>query len=329
MTSTLHLVVPGQVIASTTSSASLEEESFLRGHGTYLEHVENPQTSQLEQRLVASVCGTVQRVNKLITVIPASSSLYHGQVGDLVVGRVVAVGASRWRVQLVGNGGRDAQLPLSGIHLPGGVQRIRTAQDQRDMRQFFVEGDLVSAEVHKVQQDGTLLLHTRSTRYGKLDNGVLVAGIPPALMARRKNHYLTDFLEHMDVVWGTNGNVWIQRRLNRNQSGGSSTAAEDGTSNTNITAGNASSNNNPLEDLNEVHEKLRQEHSSSPLLKEDRIRLARLRNSMECLRMVHTMMTPEAVANVYTMSLEENIRPADMLRPATVLHLTASTRDHS
>lgn len=324
MTSTLHLVVPGQVIASTASSASLEEDSFLRGHGTYLEHLENPQTSQPEQRLVASVCGTVQRVNKLITVVPASASIYHGQVGDLVVGRIVAVGATRWKVQLVSNGGRDAQLPLSGIHLPGGVQRIRTAQDQRDMRQFFVEGDLVSAEVHKVQQDGTLLLHTRSTRYGKLENGVLVAGIPPALMARRKNHYLTDFLDHMDVVWGTNGNVWIQRRLNRNRNQPGSATAEDGGS---TNAG--SNNNNPLEDLNEVHEKLRQEHSAAPLLKEDRIRLARLRNSMECLRMVHTMMTPEAVAQVYTMSLQESIRPADMLRPETVLHLTASTRNHS
>ena len=77
--STLHLVVPGQVIASTAASNSEEggnsEESFLRGHGTYLEHnVPNPTTGQLEQRLIASVVGMVQRVNQLITVVPCASS---------------------------------------------------------------------------------------------------------------------------------------------------------------------------------------------------------------------------------------------------------------
>lgn len=328
MTSTLHLVVPGQVIASTASSA--DEESFLRGHGTYLERIENPQTSQQEQRLVASVVGMVHRVNKLITVIPSASSLYWGQVGDLVVGRIVAVGPTRWRVQLVGNG-RDAQLPLTGIHLPGGVQRIRTAQDQRDMRHFFVEGDLVSAEVHKVQQDGSLVLHTRSTRYGKLENGVLVQ-VPPALIQRRKNHYLTDFggatvdnsgtsndgtsntdSGTMDVVWGANGSIWIQRRLNR---------AIVTTTETSASATDSALNSN------DMHEQLRQEHADSPYMKEDRMTLARLRNSIECLRLIHAMVTPEAVLEVYHQSMAINVRPAAMLNPTTVLQLTASTRNH-
>ena len=117
-----HLVIPGQVIA-TSSAETNDEDSFLRGHGTYVERVEK------EDRLVASVCGTVQRVNKLVTVVPFCESIYQGHVGDLVVGRVTSVGTSRWTVSLVPQQ-RDAQLPLSGVHLPGGAQRVRTAQDQ-------------------------------------------------------------------------------------------------------------------------------------------------------------------------------------------------------
>lgn len=36
------------------------------------------------------------------------------------------------------------------------------------MREFFREGDLISAEVQLIQEDGTLSLHTRSLRYGKV-----------------------------------------------------------------------------------------------------------------------------------------------------------------
>lgn len=43
------------------------------------------------------------------------------------------------------------------------------------MRNFFVEGDLVVAEVQSVHQDGSATLHTRSLSYGKLRNGVFMA----------------------------------------------------------------------------------------------------------------------------------------------------------
>lgn len=305
----LHLVVPGQVIASTASSGGNEggstgEDSFLRGHGTYLEHnVPNPSTGQLEQRLVASVCGIVQRVNQLITVVPCASSQYVGNVGDLVVGKVSSVGTNRWRVRLTQHG-REAQLPLAGVHLPGGVQRIRTAQDQREMRHFLREGDWVSAEVHKTHPDGTILLHTRSSRYGKLEYGTAIT-VPPALIPRRKNHYMTDFLDTLDVVWGTNGIVWIQRKLS------SLPAAKVADSD--------------IRD-EQRHEQLRKEHAEAPLLKEDRLAIARLRNAIESLQLVHATIDPIHVEAIYRQSLVDNIRPAEMLHPDNVLHLTAITR---
>jgi len=291
-TMSLHLVLPGQVIA--TSSSDNENDGFLRGHGTYVERDEDSNTD----RLVASVAGRVERVNKLISVFPVASSVYQGQVGDLVVGRVTSVQATRWKVQLT-SVGREAQLPLSGVHLPGGAQRVRTAQDARDMRQYLQEGDLVSAEVHNVQNDGTLVLHTRSLRYGKLENGCL-AVVPPALMERRKHHFVQ--LLGMTVLWGTNGYLWIQRSF-----------PEEHDTSTGVA-------------LAEIQEKLKAHHAATSVLPEERKAIARMRNSMECLRMVHAMVTPESVERVYEASVDANVQVGDMLRPDVVLHLTAHSR---
>jgi exosome complex RNA-binding protein Rrp4 len=51
-----------------------------RGHGTMV----------VGDQLVATVCGVVQRVNKLVTVRTVRSR-YSAEVGDVVVGRVVEV----------------------------------------------------------------------------------------------------------------------------------------------------------------------------------------------------------------------------------------------
>ena len=225
-----HLVVPGQIIAVSSENDEGAAEGFLRGHGTYIETIPgtdggpSPARAVVSsgagggaddddaaaaggagggggtKRLVASVAGTVERVNKLVSVVPLSSSVYAGQVGDLVVGRIAAVGPTRWRVALSlsssGSGagaglGRAAQLPLSGADLPGGVQRIRTAEDARGMRRLYGEGDLLSAEVQQVAQaDGTLVLHTRSLRYGRLENGCAVQ-VPPGLVRRMRQHMCT------------------------------------------------------------------------------------------------------------------------------------------
>jgi len=45
---------------------------------------------------------------------------YTPEVGDLVIGRIVEVGAQRWKVDA--NARQDAVLMLSSVNLPGGVQ---------------------------------------------------------------------------------------------------------------------------------------------------------------------------------------------------------------
>ena len=45
-----------------------------------------------------------------------------------------------------------------------GEQRLRTYEDQLQMRSFYAETDLISAEVQAVGHDGLLQLHTRALK---------------------------------------------------------------------------------------------------------------------------------------------------------------------
>jgi len=288
---------------------------------------------------VASVAGTIERVNKLVSVIPLSSSVFSGQVGDLIVGRISAVGTTRWKVSLTpssrsGSGGicRDAQLPLSGVDLPGGVQRIRTAEDARGMRRLYAEGDLLSAEVQQVtQSDGTLVLHTRSLRYGKLENGCAIQ-VPPGLIRRMRQHMCTLADIEVDVLIGCNGGIWIQRTMPKvgdaggagggEGGGGGSTAGANG-------GGCAAVDEDGAAPLAETLQRIRQRHAVTPVLPDERQNIVRVRNSVECLRLVHCFITPDTIRLVYDESLKLGLKVGEMMRPEHILAVTEATRARS
>lgn len=301
-----HLVIPGQIIAVTAAT----EDSFLRGHGTYLEH--SSQGTLQQQQLRASVTGTVVRVNKLISVEPMALYNYMPQVGDLVVGRIHSIGNARWNVHL-GSCNMIAALPLTGVHLPGSVQRVRTAADALEMRMALQENDLVSAEAHKVQvgggggSNGSLMLHTRSVRYGKLENGVVVT-VPANLIPRRRTHYTTLCENRFQILLGCNGILWLQR--NNNSSGSS-------TNNNN----NESMISGGQHELAEAEEERRVQHAKTPYTLQDRRDLSRLQCAIQCLRFTLNEITPEAVQAVYDKS--QTMRVPEMLFPENVVQLTS------
>ncbi|KAL6058318.1 Exosome complex component rrp4 [Balamuthia mandrillaris] len=181
-------VIPGEAITS--------QGGFLRGHGTYVEDGE----------LIATVSGVVERVNKLVSV-KALKSRYTGEVGDVVVGRIVDVAQKRWKVDV--NARQDAILMLSSINLPGGVQRRRTDSDALQMRTFFAENDLISAEVQQFFSDGAMSIHTRSLKYGKLQNGEFLA-VQASLVKRCKTTFHS-LPCGVDVILGNNGYIWISQ----------------------------------------------------------------------------------------------------------------------
>lgn len=126
-----------------------------RGHGTYGE----------DDNIKASVAGIMEQVNKLISIRPVKSR-YVGEIGDVVVARITDVQQKRWKVDT--NSRLDSVLLLSSVNLPGGELRRRSVEDEQMMRKYLHEGDLISAEVQNVFVDGSLSLHTRSLKYGKV-----------------------------------------------------------------------------------------------------------------------------------------------------------------
>ncbi|KAL6746744.1 hypothetical protein V8C86DRAFT_2933301 [Haematococcus lacustris] len=172
-----------------------EQEGYLRGHGTHI----------VDERLIATLCGVVERVDRLVFVRPLKTR-YDAAQGDVVVGRVTEVAGKRWKVDLAAR--QEASLLLSAVHLPGGAQRRRNAEDELAMRDVLREGDLLSAEVQAVQSDGGVALHTRSNKYGKLAGGQLVA-VPPALVKRQKQHFHNIEVIGVSVILGCNGLLWV------------------------------------------------------------------------------------------------------------------------
>lgn len=80
------------------------------------------------------------------------------------------------------------------------------------MRKYLQEGDLISAEVQNVFVDGSLSLHTRSMKYGKLSQGVLVK-VFPSLIKRRKTHF-HNLTCGASIILGNNGFIWISPTVN-------------------------------------------------------------------------------------------------------------------
>jgi exosome complex component RRP4 len=197
------IVTPGEPITS--------DPQWMRGHGTFTPS----SSSDASANITASVAGTVQRTNKLLSVRPLRAR-YTPEIGDLVVGRIVEVQSKRWKVDL--SAPLLASLPLSAINLPGGILRRRTATDELQIRTFFSEGDLLVAEVQTVHQDGSATLHTRSLKYGKLRNGVFLSvsgtgGGGGVVRARRQ--VWTASTGHgggeVDIILGVNGYIWLAK----------------------------------------------------------------------------------------------------------------------
>ena len=180
-----------------------------RGHGTFIA----PSSTEI----VATVAGTVQKTNKLLSVRPLRAR-YTPEIGDLIVGRIIEVQSKRWRVDV--GAPVLANLPLSAINLPGGILRRRTETDELQIRTFFSEGDLLVAEVQTLHQDGSASLHTRSLKYGKLRNGVFMSvsgvGGGGGVVRARRQVWTIDTIHgggKVDVILGVNGYIWISKHV--------------------------------------------------------------------------------------------------------------------
>ena len=86
-------------------------------------------------------------------------------------------------------------------------QRRRSVEDEQAMRRYLQEGDLICAEVQSIFADGSLSLHTRVLKYGKLSQGIMLK-VSPALIKRQKTHF-HNLTNGACLILGNNGYVWI------------------------------------------------------------------------------------------------------------------------
>lgn len=187
---------------TTPGSRIPTEDLSVRARGTLLS------TTEEGPLLTATVAGVISRVNKLVMVAPLRAK-YIPETGDVVIGRVVELAGKRWRLDI--HAARFAVLMLSAVNLPGGVQRRRTQEDELNMRSFFKEGDLVSAEVQEQWADGSVALHTRSLRYGKLAGGQFIT-VHAELVKRAKKHF-HELPCGVHTILGNNGYIFIAERV--------------------------------------------------------------------------------------------------------------------
>jgi exosome complex component RRP4 len=103
---------------------------------------------------------------RLISVI-CEKGKYIPAVGDVILGRILAVENKRWKLDI--NSTSNGLLSLTNINLTGLEQRIRSEEDELLMREYFKEGDLLCAEVHSIHSHNqTCSVHTRNLKYGKV-----------------------------------------------------------------------------------------------------------------------------------------------------------------
>ena len=265
-----------------TGDVITTEVGFLRGHGTQL--------SDDQKELLATVSGFVEKVNKLISVRPLNSR-YTGEVGDVIVGRILEVADKVWRMDV--NSRQHGVLMLSSVNLPGQMQRRRTDADALQMRSFFKEDDLISAEVQKVQHDGSISLHTRNEKYGKLVNGQFIQ--VPALIIKRCKQHFHSLPCGVDIILGNNGFVWIQATTERK---------EEDSMNINSSGMSTSSSN------------------TVALTKDQREKIARVRNCVAALAQTHIAIYMETVMDVYEESLNLGLPAKEILNPNVLARVT-------
>ena len=263
---------------SAGSTISHNPSGLLLGHGTLL----------VDGRMQATLSGPVERVNQLVTV-RSPHSRYTGDIGDVVVGRVVDVQDTRWKVDV---GSRQlATLLLASIHLPGGALRRRTAEDSLSMRTFFAPGDVLACEVQKVRGDGGLNLHTRSERYGRRGGGGLVQ-VQAGLIRRCKQHFQrVEGVEGVEICLGCNGWVWVgvmRPGMAGAMGYGDGEAEEDGS-------------------------EAKQAKAEVEVTVEERERVVRVMSCLHVLNAQGLMVWNESIADVYAVSVEMGL-PAKAMR---------------
>ncbi|VWU50046.1 exosome complex component RRP4, putative [Hepatocystis sp. ex Piliocolobus tephrosceles] len=201
------LVLPGEVILDKN-----DKGHFLKGNGLYEEN----------NKYNACILGTVNYINKLVYV-ESLRGKYVGAIGDLLVGKVKSIYNDKWIVDI--GAYSKALLSISQTNISLFSQRIRVYNDVINMINIYKPNDVIACEVQRISQDGSIILHTRSSIYGKLSNGILVT-VPQTLIQSQKKHIFV-FPFNVQIILGMNGYIWISSPIKKSKNTNPNSVDED------------------------------------------------------------------------------------------------------
>ena len=183
---TREIVVPGDL---------LSESGLKPGPGTYVE----------SGQVYAAQLGIKTVRSNVVGVVPLSGQ-YVPMRGDMVIGKIVDMGASNWLVDI------NAAHP-SPLHVNEVPWRVEFGETSR----FMTVGDLVSLKVQGVDELGKVLISMKEHGLRKLAGGVVIE-IAPSKVPRviGRNGSMIQMLKNSTgcrIFVGQNGRIWIDGDL--------------------------------------------------------------------------------------------------------------------
>ncbi|OQS54640.1 EXOSC2 [Ecytonucleospora hepatopenaei] len=183
-----NVFLPGEEILDNS------QKEFTYGLGTY----------ETDNKIKSSLFGAVKFHNRIVVCESFFSFKYFPNVGDVIIGRVVEISNKKWKIAC--NSINEATLSLGSVLMPGVAQRIKDEEDEMEMHKIYGIGDVIICEVQKTSKNGLCTLHSRSSKYGKLTDGLLLQ-IPYFLIKKQKSIY--DYCK-IKVFVGSNGFLFFK-----------------------------------------------------------------------------------------------------------------------
>ncbi|WXG45528.1 MAG: exosome complex RNA-binding protein Rrp4 [Candidatus Atabeyarchaeum deiterrae] len=181
-----QVVVPGELLAV--------GRKFRIGTGTFREG----------ENVLASAVGLADLNGDVIEVIALEGG-YFPKIDDDVIGKIVNVTLSSWRV--------DIKSPYYATLQASNFLKKRTDVVMDDLRRYLDMGDAVFAKIIEFDRTTAPLLTAKEKGLGKLKGGTIIDVMPakiPRLIGRRGS-MINMIIEETKcrVLVGQNGRVWI------------------------------------------------------------------------------------------------------------------------
>ncbi len=180
-----QIVVPGEMLANTMD--------YLPGDGTYRQN----------EAIRASRVGLVQIKGRAIKIIPLAGR-YKPKKGDNVIGKIIDITISGWRV--------DLNCAYSGMLSMKDATSEFIARGS-DLRRYFDLNDYIVAKIINVTSQNLIDLTTKGPGLRKLQGGI-VFKVNPTKVPRiiGKGGSMVSMIKEMTgcrIIVGQNGLIWI------------------------------------------------------------------------------------------------------------------------